>query len=135
MRVFLLFSEYNQHVVLRLKVHGYDQGARPSCFCTFYLLSMDLYAFLKLRMAAIRATNKMMGSASMKMGILPDVSVTSVDESSVRLHPQVRMIRPFWSLCLMCAIPCAIKHTTRLKSGYKSKMLRGMVPLALPSRS
>ena len=69
---------------------------------------MDLYAFLKLRIAAIRATNKMMGSASMKMGILPDVSVTSVDESSVRLHPQVRMIRPFWSLCLMCAIPCAI---------------------------
>lgn len=35
MRVFLLFSEYNQHVVLRLKVHGYDQTNAGHAFAPF----------------------------------------------------------------------------------------------------
>ena len=44
------------------------------------------------------ANNRIMGSASMKMGIVPDVSVTIVDESNTRQIPDVNIIKPVWSL-------------------------------------
>jgi hypothetical protein len=37
----------------------------------------------------------MTGSASMKMGIVPDVSVTSVDDNRIRQMPDAKMTRPF----------------------------------------
>jgi hypothetical protein len=39
-----------------------------------------------------------MGSESMKMGIVPDVSVTIVDESNTRQIPDANIIKPVWSL-------------------------------------
>jgi hypothetical protein len=47
------------------------------------------------------AINRIMGSASMKMGIVPDVSVTIVDESNTRQIPDANITSPDWSLGLM----------------------------------
>ena len=44
------------------------------------------------------AANRITGSASMKMGIVPDVSVTIVDRSRTRQIPDASITKPFWSL-------------------------------------
>jgi hypothetical protein len=46
-------------------------------------------------MKAITVRRRITGSASMKIGIVPEVRVTIDDENTTRLIPDERMIRPF----------------------------------------
>lgn len=81
------------------------------------------------------ATNRITGSASMKIGIVPDVSVTIADENRIRPIPDERMIRPLCSLCFIRAIAYVIRQMTVPIKGYISRILRGIVPPAFPSKS
>ena len=53
--------------------------------------------FITQTTKATIAPNRMIGSASIKMGMLPDVSVTRVDESRIRQTPEARKVRPVLS--------------------------------------
>lgn len=78
------------------------------------------------------APNRMTGSASIKMGMVPDVSVTRVDESRIRQTPEARKVRPVLSRGFIRAMIQANAHTATPISGYTNSILRGMVPLAWP---
>ena len=81
------------------------------------------------------AVNRITGSASMKIGIVPDVSVTIADENRIRPTPDERMLRPLCSLCFIRAIAYVIRQMTAPIKGYISRILRGIVPPAFPSKS
>ena len=50
----------------------------------------------------LTAANKITGSASMKTGIVPDVSATIVDENRIRQIPDAKINKPAWSsLCFL----------------------------------
>ena len=49
------------------------------------------------------AASRTTGSANINTGIVPDVRVTNVDKRTTRLFPDVRMIKPIWSLLILRA--------------------------------
>ena len=49
------------------------------------------------------AAKRIMGSAIMKMGIVPCVSVTRVEKSMIRHIPEAKILSPVWSLCFAWA--------------------------------
>ena len=55
-------------------------------------------------MQATTAATSITGSASMKTGIFPAVSVTMVDKSTTKAMPETRMISPVCSLFFLLAI-------------------------------
>ena len=81
------------------------------------------------------AIRRITGSASMKIGVAPDVSVTKVDDSNIRQIPDIKIISPVWRRCFFWAITYAIKDIAALIMGYKSSRLRDIVPLAFPCKS
>ena len=58
----------------------------------------------------IIATNKTTGSASIKMGIVPDVRVTSDDRNRTRQTPDDKIINPDCSWGFMRAITLVIRQ-------------------------
>jgi hypothetical protein len=86
----------------------------------------------KLIIKPIIATIRIIGSASINIGIVPDVNVTIVDENKTRQIPDAKIIKPFWSFCFICPIVYVIRQTTTPTSIYKSNTLRGIVPPAFP---
>ena len=78
------------------------------------------------------AANSITGSASIKIGFVPDVSVTIVEESNTSPIPDVRIIRPVLIFCFIRAIRYATRQTVALAIGYRSSTKRGIVPPAFP---
>ena len=87
---------------------------------------------MTLTTAPTTATNRITGSDSMKTGMVPAVSVTIVDANKTRQIPDVRITRPVCNLGFFRAITDAITQIEIPISKYKSNILRGMVPPALP---
>ena len=71
----------------------------------------------------------------MKIGIVPKVSVTKLDESRIRPIPDTMITSPVWSLGHFRPIKNPNIQITATIRGYKSSILRDMVPPAFPCRS
>ena len=78
------------------------------------------------------AANRITGSASMKIGIVPDVSVTIVDENRTRQIPDANITKPVWSFSFIRPIIYANRQTAAPIRIYNSSILRGIVPPAFP---
>ena len=72
------------------------------------------------------AATRITGSANMKTGIFPVVSVTIVEHRRIRLIPDVRTTRPVSSLFAFLAISQKSKKTAAPAAGYNGSMLRAI---------
>lgn len=80
----------------------------------------------------IMAAKRITGSANIKMGIVPDVRVTIVDDRRTRQIPDARIINPVWTFGFLRPIKYAIRQTVAPIKIYKSSILRGIVPSETP---
>ena len=78
------------------------------------------------------AANRITGSASMKIGIVPDVSVTIVDENRTRQVPDVNITKPVWSFYFIRPTIYANRQADAPIRIYNSSIHRGIVPPAFP---
>ena len=75
----------------------------PNFICS-YRDACFLRDFTKVIINPATAISRITGSASMKMGIVPEVSVTRVDESRIREMPDVKITKPAWNLSFFMAM-------------------------------
>ena len=79
---------------------------------------------------AATAPSRITGSASMKIGMVPDVILTMLDEKTTKAAPQVRMTSALDSLFVFKEIKYDIRPNAALASGYSSNAILDIKPLA-----
>ena len=84
---------------------------------------------------AATVPNRITGSASMNIGIVPDVRLTMLDEKTTRATPEVRMTSALDMLFIFKEIAYKTRQNAALAKGYRSNTILHIEPLAFPSRS
>jgi hypothetical protein len=85
--------------------------------------------------AATIAANRITGSASINAGTFPAVSDTIAEQKITRHIPDDNITRAASNLFQNLAIRYEIPQIAAPINGYRSSIVRGIVPPAFPSRS